>query len=107
LQAIRKCPCGLRQLHLSLCQRLLRQCGVSAWDCWDPGELTLYFRPWRGIKKGDSVVLSGYFLLRRDGVVSLGQIACNSSRVLNWSWIVVFSWRNQSTNRCSVVYLKC
>jgi hypothetical protein len=22
-----KCPCGLRQLCLSLCQRLLRQCG--------------------------------------------------------------------------------
>jgi hypothetical protein len=68
--------------------------GVSAWVFWDPGELTLYFRPWRGIKKRGAMVSSDYFLLRMDGAMSLGQIG-NSSKVLNWSCIVVFSWRKQ------------
>jgi hypothetical protein len=73
--------------------------GVSAWDFWDPGELTLYFRPWRGVKKG-----GGYFLLRRVSMMGLGQIAYNSSRVLNWSCLIAFSWRNQSAKRYRVVY---
>jgi hypothetical protein len=81
--------------------------GCSTWHFKDPGEVTLYFRRWRGIKKGGAVVSSVYFLLRRGSMVSLGRIACNSRRVLNWSCVVAFSWRNQSVKRCRVVYLKC
>jgi hypothetical protein len=36
------------------------------------------------------MVSSSYFLPRRGGMVSLGPIAYNSNRVLNWSCVVAF-----------------
>jgi hypothetical protein len=60
-----KCPCDFRQLLLASSQEVIKgnilvvsgscafryirgylgSVGVSAWVFWDPGELTLYFRP--------------------------------------------------------------
>jgi hypothetical protein len=51
LQAIRKCPCGLRQLHLSLCQRLLRQCGGLRLGLLGPWRVNPLFQTLKGYKE--------------------------------------------------------
>jgi hypothetical protein len=68
----RKRPCDLRQLHLSLHQRLCRQCGGLCLGFLRPWSISPLFQTLRGYKERGRHGLI-YFLLRREAWWAWGE----------------------------------